>query len=213
MVVKADRFRASGRIRDLFPESVPMAENNLNPYAPSQVEVTVEKAKTLPPNPQNRVSTLSVALWTISVCVAAGSLFGVATIVFLATSAALFGGAGASGVSSLGPLALFSLYAFVAGAVLALVASVPTVGIAMTIIVLSQPGFHWSRKRIQRFAMVCGAISGFLPLSVTSMFDPGPTTFSLIPAAFGAIAARLMIIPLARRAKSAEPLWSEPDGN
>ena len=186
--------------------------DEMNPYAPSSHAADPALAER--PAIGGRVSSTSLCLWTMGACTVAGGLFGLATLIFLVASSLLVD----ADRANMGPrvdILMFAGYGIVVGGVLAFVSSIPSV---MLVFVGGMPwrkaDHHWDCKAIGRFAAISGLLAGFLPLAVASRLDPSVAAFALLPAIFGCIAARLLIIPLARKARQRpEPLSSQLPGN
>lgn len=180
-----------------------------NPYAPTSSLAPAADAGFSGPVPR-RVSTLTVCLSTIGACTVAGSLFGLTMFCVLVAWALVVDGTPSG--ESIWDFGLYVTMITIAGALLALISSVPTVLMVWFFGLPFRPHDHvWRRRGIGRFALMCGLIAGFLPFTVISSFDPWGSLFSLLPALFGALVTRLLMIPLTRRAgDQVEPLSDEP---
>lgn len=188
--------------------------SNLNPYAPSQVATDGEIAKAGWEPRRGRVGSGQVYFFTVCACVAAGAMFGLTMAIF-AGAASAFSGGGLGFDGAMVSMLLMAVYGVVVGGIIALTAAIPSVGLLMFLsILITTPDERWNASRVGRFGLYSGLLSGFLPLTIGSGFDPMATLFSIVPAIFGGLAARVVIIPLARKAgRASEPLSSEPVGN
>lgn len=183
-----------------------------NPYAPTSQ--TADPALAELPTIGGTVSSTSLCFWTMGVCSVAGGLFGLAIVAVIFAGSLISNDGGANGAPLI-DLVMFAGYGIIVGGILALVSSVPSV---MLVFVLSMPwrktDYHWAPRAIGRFAALSGLLAGFLPFTLLSRLDPSVVLFSILPAIFGCFAARLLIIPLARKARQRpEPLSSQPPGN
>jgi hypothetical protein len=186
--------------------------DDVNPYAPSSHAADPALAELAAVG--GRVSSTSLCLWTMAACTVAGGLFGLATLIFLVGSSLIFDTDRAN-MAPLVDIMMFAGYGIVVGGFLAFVSSVPSV---MLVFLGGMPwrsaDHRWDSKAIGRFAAVSGLLAGFLPLPAASGMDPSAVMFAVLPAIFGCFAARLLIIPLARKARERpEPLSSQLPGN
>ncbi len=88
--------------------------------------------------------------------------------------------------------------AAVIGGIFALVVAVPTVGLLVFAFKFFSGDGDWNRSSISWFAFFSGLLSGSLSIAVPSGFDPGSVAFSLFPGGFGAVAALVAMLYLAR---------------
>jgi hypothetical protein len=162
----------------------------INPYAPTSLTDEVPMAVHLP---KSRVSSVAVASRTIAGISLSGGLFGVGMVLVMVV---------ASG--SLDPeFLLFAGIAFGVGLVIAGIAGFVSVSILMGLFHLSHrnsdsddpAGSPWTVKRVNCFAIVAGAISGFASLGILAGGASEALFLAFVPAVVGAIGAYLMVRP------------------
>jgi hypothetical protein len=186
--------------------------DNVNPYAPSGSAADPDVVKLA--SGAGSVSSTMLCLGTMGVCTLAGSLFGLTILAVLLAGSFVFQ-MDRESFAPLTGLMMFAAYGVVVGGILGMLSAVPSVMLVfLGGMPWRKPDHRWDAPAIRRFAAVSGALAGFLPLTVASGLDGGATLFSIIPAIFGGFVARLLILPLARKAgEHPEPLSSPPPGN
>ena len=162
---------------------------SINPYAPTSltVETPVKLEK-----PKSAVTTLSVAMRTISGISIAGGVFGLGMVTLVMLSS---GGGDPAMVLGLG-------IAFGFGMALAAISGLLTVLVLIGLIHGSgQAGDLWTARQIRCFSVTAGGISGFICLAVPAGFQLQAIFWAMIPGFIGAIGALIMTSPCAKLAE------------
>lgn len=167
----------------------------INPYAPTQETAADPVRKQLI---ASKVSSLAVAMRTIAGISLSGGVLGLGLASFMFAVPAAREPA----------LVLYVGMAFAVGLIIAGIAACITVPvlIGMFLATRQQAGLDdvidgpWPPQRINAFAILAGAISGYGSVVLPGAFTPSAFLLGLIPAAIGAIGTRWMARPLVRLA-------------
>ncbi|PAY18589.1 hypothetical protein CKO51_15540 [Rhodopirellula sp. SM50] len=169
----------------------------LNPFAPTSHlgSLDVEEAA----SKSAEFSNLRIIVSVIAAVTASGGLFGIVLSAVAVGSIQLFGGMSDFGTDVL-PLLWAVAFATAAGLVIAGVGSAIFVPLGFLLASSLRPSGPptWDRRSINKFGAICGFLSGWIPTIFLTGSGISGVLVGLIPAAFAAVVAPLLLRRLLR---------------